>query len=90
MFSPTIVNTYHVGYPDIDGLGAGFIAVLVRKPHGPLKVYSGIVKLPDVNSSDYEAARQDAAHRIARFGSPEPFVRAQSFFPPLTEDRYDE
>ena len=85
-----VINTYHVGYPDLDGIGASFLAVLVQKEvTGVFKVYSGIVKLPPCHDVQrYEEARARAAERIMFKGSPESYNRAITFFPDIPRDRY--
>lgn len=82
-----VVNTYHVGYPDLDRRGVGFLAVCVQCEVG-LKVYSGIVALPHVLSDNYEDAREAAAQHVMQSGSPERYERAITFFPSLPRESY--
>ena len=86
-----VLNTYHVGYPDLDGAGVGFLAVLTQGGDGSLAVYSGIVRLPDSYAEDqteYNLAREAAAERVAHNGSKENWRRAITFFPAIPEKEY--
>ncbi len=83
-----ILNTYHVGYPDLDRTGASFLTVLIGRTEGTYKVYSGLVQLPDPSSEEYEAERQRAAHKVMRSGNPESYDRAVTFFPNLSREKY--
>lgn len=83
-----VINTYHVGYPDIYGLGASFLAVLVEDD-GAYIVYSGIVKLPDVMDNEYPIRRAEAARLVAIRGAKETYARAVTFYPTLPRERYD-
>ena len=79
-----ILNTYHVSYPDLDGLGASFLTVLVQGDVGEFRVYSALVHLPDASSEEYEAARQ----QVARRGTLERHDRAMTFWPFLRREGY--
>lgn len=84
-----VINTYHLGYADLDNLGASFLAVLVQKDvTGVFKVYSGIVLLPPCHDCKYEEARKRAANRIMQAGTPENYDRAITFFPAIPKERY--
>lgn len=83
-----VINTYHVGYPDIHALGAGFLVVLTRGNDGTHAVYSGIVYLPAAGSEEYDAARELAAKQVARHGSKESYQRAVTFYPGLKREEY--
>lgn len=82
-----VVNTYQVGYPDLDNKGVSFLTVLTQDLHGKYKAYSALVTLPEPSDASYQEARAQAADRIALRGSPERFDRAKTFFN-LTEDQY--
>lgn len=86
----TIVNDYHVGYPDLDRLGAGFLAVLVRGGRGDLAVYSAIVRLPDpvLDEDGYREARANADQLVSARGNKESYERAKTFFPALKREEY--
>lgn len=86
--SGKVVNTYHLGYPDLDNTGASFLAVLVQKDYGGFRVYSGIVSLPNSNADEYHEARIKAAERIMLRGTPERYERAITFFPALDREKY--
>lgn len=87
-----IVNTYHVGYPDLDGAGVSFLAVLTRDSTGQAAVYSGMVLLPDAgreeHAEQYSVARAAKARLVMARGLKEPYRRAVTFFPALTEREY--
>lgn len=85
----TVVNTYHVGYPDLDDLGAAFLTVLTRDERGQYSVYSGVVKLPDpVHEQEYKIARTLAAERVALRGNKESWHRAITFYPDVPKEEY--
>lgn len=85
-----VVGDYHIGYPDLDGLGCSFLAVCTQSDSGDgtFKVYCGMVALPDPASPDYQATRKIAAQRIASRGQPERYERAITFFPSLEREKY--
>lgn len=84
-----ILNDYHVGYPDLNDLGAAFLVVLVQGSDGSLAVYSAIVELPDPREEGlYVAARRVAGQLVAARGNKETYDRAVTFFPSLPRDKY--
>lgn len=86
--SGKVVNTYHLGYADLDETGVSLLAVLVQKDYGGFKVYSGLVALPNSNADEYAEARINAAQRIMYRGTQERYERAVTFFPSLKREQY--
>lgn len=83
---PKVLNTYHI-YPDIENIGAAFMAVLTLDG-GTYAVYSGIVVLPPVGDTTYPLVRDIKARLVAFRGDKERFARAVTFYPFLKEEEY--
>lgn len=88
-----IINTYHVGYPDIDQIRAALLAVLVEED-GLYTVYTGLVQLmPPMSDADaefYAMQRAECARRVATHGMKETYKRAVTLFPAIPQDKYRE
>lgn len=82
-----VLNTYHV-HPDLDSLGAAFLAVLAEHDDGGMSVYVGIVALPDTDAPTYWARRQMAAERVMRHGDHLRFERAVTYYPYIKQEEY--
>lgn len=84
-----ILNTYHVPVPvRANAKDAGFLAVLTQGAGTDQAVYIGIVGDLNIDSPDYESARDDAADWIAYRGLKQTYRKALAYFPTLKESDY--
>ena len=85
-----IVNDYHIGYPDLDEIGAAFLSVLVfDETIRKYQVYSGIVKLPNPIDEGYRTERRIKNGAVASWGNKETYERAVTMFPALRREEYN-
>ena len=85
-----IINDYHIGYLDLDGIGAAFLSVLVFDETIKMyQVYSGIVKLPNPIEEGYKDERRRKGVKVASLGNKESYDRAITMFPALRREEYN-
>lgn len=86
-----IRGTVHIKLPDIDRVGASYMAVLVKKMGGDYyAAYEALVQLgTKPHHRLYEKARDLKAQRVATLGTKMEFAQAKVHFPAIKECQYD-